>query len=194
MARGPDHADAVEHRDDGDAADNSTRPAARRTGRGVCGVGTYVTVLAVLPLDAIDAISTDEIANWVRATIPAPVLFAAAAHGVTRAALSAGANPDSWPSPDIYCHNLDNPAAEDNPDRSGTDDDRPRKDSEPDAQRDETAVVDPTAHAADCARLSGAEFSAHGDAQRAGGDCAGLAAGRADSGNAPSVAEGESRA
>ncbi|WP_345605044.1 hypothetical protein [Pseudonocardia adelaidensis] len=98
----PDHADAIDQTDrhaarDRAAADRGgTRP--RGAGRGVCGVGTYVTVLAVLPLDSVDAISTDEIADWVRTRVPGRVLFAAAAHGVTRAALSAGAEPAAWPT------------------------------------------------------------------------------------------------
>jgi hypothetical protein len=74
------------------------RTRTRGPGRGVSGVGTYVTVLAVLPLDSTGAISTDEIADWFRARMPEPVLFASAAHGVTRAALSAGANPSHWPT------------------------------------------------------------------------------------------------
>jgi hypothetical protein len=80
------------------AAPDRGRTCTRGPGRGVCGVGTYVTVLAVLPLDSTGAISTDEIADWVRARMPAPVLFASAAHGMTRAALSAGADPSDWPS------------------------------------------------------------------------------------------------
>jgi hypothetical protein len=80
------------------APQNRGRTRTRGPGRGVSGVGTYVTVLAVLRLDSTGAISTDEIADWVRARMPEPVLFASAAHGVTRAALSAGADPSHWPT------------------------------------------------------------------------------------------------
>jgi hypothetical protein len=97
-----DHADDVDRTGSYSERDGAV-PARGRTrtrgpARGVCGVGTYVTVLAVLPLDSTGAVSTDEIADWVRARMPEPVLFASAAHGVTRAALSAGADPSGWPT------------------------------------------------------------------------------------------------
>lgn len=119
----------AEHADDTDAArDASGRSTAsgaratadasargRRSGRaGVVGVGTYVTVLAVVPLEATGAVTTDDIAGWVRARLPEPVLFASATHGVTRAALSAGADPSSWP--------LDDPAPDDPAPASGATD------------------------------------------------------------------------
>ena len=59
------------------------------------GVGTWSTVLAVIPLAATDgADSTDEITAWVRARLP-EAAFVSAAHGITRAALAAGAQPAS---------------------------------------------------------------------------------------------------
>jgi hypothetical protein len=92
-----DHADGIGERTGaGNPRDASTRRRAG-LGRGVSGVGTWVTVLAVVPSAATDgADTTDEITAWLRARLPEPVMFAAAAHGVTRAALAAGARPAEW--------------------------------------------------------------------------------------------------
>jgi hypothetical protein len=122
-----DHADDVESNGSGSGSvrDGAARGRTRTRGpgRGVSGVGTYVTVLAVVPLDSTGAISTDEIADWIRARMPEPVLFASAAHGVTRAALSAGADPSDWPTTTTDGTTTDGATADDTAAEGATTDD-----------------------------------------------------------------------